>query len=91
MRKKYWHKRLQLMDYYELTPEQQLEMDKEYELPEELIYMVEFNGNLFDVLDDYTAESTGSIYHGIKCVTNTCAYGVVVSKDSTEAVVQCFG
>ncbi len=87
---KYWHKRVNVVSFYDLTEEQQAETLATYDAEaEELTYLVHEEDFLWPL--DAFMRVDHSRYHAIAGVTNTSAIGLILSPCGETGIVQCFG
>ncbi len=90
---KHWHKRGNIVSFLELSAEQQNDA-------------LAYNGDdgaqgdfylvMGDTIDDYYLLETFMVspprsrYDGVAHLTNTSALGIVIGRDYTQAIIQCF-
>ena len=85
---KYWHKRVDVVSFFDLDQENQDIELKDDDNAEELTFLIAENGEYWN-LDLFMRTESGR-YDGVMGLTNTSAIGVVLSRDGESAVVQCF-
>jgi hypothetical protein len=87
---KYWHKRVYVVSFYDLSEEQQAETLATYdEQAEELTYLVHDDDFLWPLNEFMRVQD--SRYHAVATVTNTSAIGLILSPCGETGIVQCFG
>ncbi len=89
---KYWHKRGDIVSFFELTEEQQndaLAYNGDNGAQEGSYLVTGETMNDYYNLDLFTL-SEGR-YHGVMGVTNTSATGIILSNCGDQAVIQHFG
>ena len=87
---KYWHKRVDVVSFFDLDQESQAAELKDDDNAEELAFLIAENGDEYWNLDLFMRTESGR-YDGVMGLTNTSAIGVVLSRDCKSAVIQCFG
>ena len=85
---KYWHKRVDVVSFFDLDKESQAAELKDDDNAEELAFLIAKDGEYWN-LDSFTRAESGR-YDGVMSVTDTSAIGVVLSCSGESAVVQCF-
>jgi len=86
---KYWHKRVTVGSFYNLSEEAQNEELGYDDNARENRYLIADDGQCWDIgMFEYVK---GSRYHGVMIITNTSAIGAILSRDGESAVIQCFG
>jgi len=86
---KYWHKRVEVVSFFDLDQENQDIELKDDDNAEELTFLIAENGEYWN-LDLFMRTESGR-YDGVMGLTNTSAIGVVLSCSGESAVIQCFG
>ena len=84
---KYWHKRVEVGSFFDLSEADQAAEWKDNDNAEELAFLIAENGEYWNL--DLFMRTEGR-YDGVMGLTNTSAIGVVLSRDGESAVVQCF-
>ena len=86
---KYWHKRVEVVSFFDLDQENQDIELKDDDNAEELTFLIaEENGEYWNL--DLFMRTEGR-YDGVMGLTNTSAIGIVLSCSGESAVIQCFG
>ena len=86
---KYWHKRVEVVSFFDLDQESQAAELKDDDNAEELTFLIaEENGEYWNL--DLFMRTEGR-YDGVMGLTNTSAIGIVLSCSGESAVIQCFG
>ena len=86
---KYWHKRVEVGSFFDLSEADQAAEWKDNDNAEELAFLIAKDGEYWN-LDSFTRAESGR-YDGVMTVTNTSAIGCVFSSCGDSAVLQCFG
>ena len=86
---KYWHKRVEVVSFFDLDQENQDIELKDDDNAEELAFLIAKDGEYWN-LDSFMRTESGR-YDGVMTVTNTSAIGCVFSSCGDSAVLQCFG
>ena len=84
---RHWHKRVEVVSFFDLSEADQAAEWRDDDNAEELAFLIAENGEYWN-LDSFMR--TEGRYDGVMSVTNTSAIGVVLSRDGESAVVQCF-
>jgi len=84
---RHWHKRVEVVSFFDLSEADQAAEWKDNDNAEELAFLIAENGEYWNL--DLFMRTEGR-YDGVMSVTNTSAIGVVLSRDGESAVVQCF-
>ena len=85
---KYWHKRVDVVSFFDLDQENQDIELKDDDNAEELTFLIAENGEYWN-LDLFMRTESGR-YDGVMGLTNTSAIGIVLSCSGKSAVIQCF-
>ena len=85
---KYWHKRVEVVSFFDLDKESQDIELKDDDNAEELAFLIAENGEYWNL--DLFMRTEGR-YDGVMGLTNTSAIGIVLSCSGESAVIQCFG
>ena len=85
---KYWHKRVEVVSFFDLDQENQDIELKDDDNAEELTFLIAENGEYWN-LDLFMRTESGR-YDGVMGLTNTSAIGIVLSCSGESAVIQCF-
>jgi len=85
---KYWHKRVEVVSFFDLDQESQDIEWKDDDNAEELAFLIAENGEYWN-LDLFMRTESGR-YDGVMGLTNTSAIGIVLSCSGESAVIQCF-
>ena len=87
---KYWHKRVEVVSFFDLDQESQDIEWKDDDNAEELAFLIAENGEYWN-LDLFMRTESNGRYDGVMGLTNTSAIGIVLSCSGESAVIQCFG
>ena len=86
---KYWHKRVDVVSFFDLDKESQDIELKDDDNAEEFTFLIAEENGEYWKLDLFMR--TGGRYDGVMGLTNTSAIGIVLSCSGESAVIQCFG
>ena len=86
---KYWHKRVEVVSFFDLDQENQAAEWKYDDNADEFAFLIAENGEYWN-LDLFMRTESGR-YDGVMGLTNTSAIGIVLSCSGESAVIQCFG
>ena len=86
---KYWHKRVEVVSFFDLDQESQAAEWKDDDNADEFAFLIAENGEYWN-LDLFMLTESGR-YDGVMGLTNTSAIGIVLSCSGESAVIQCFG
>ena len=87
---KYWHKRVEVVSFFDLDKESQAAELKDDDNAEELAFLIAENGDEYWNLDLFMRTESNGRYDGVMGLTNTSAIGIVLSCSGESAVIQCF-
>ena len=87
---KYWHKRVEVVSFFDLDQESQAAEWKDDDNADEFAFLIAENGEYWN-LDLFMRTESNGRYDGVMGLTNTSAIGVVLSCSGESAVIQCFG
>ena len=87
---KYWHKRVDVVSFFELDQESQAAELKDDDNADEFAFLIAENGEYWN-LDLFMRTESNGRYDGVMGLTNTSAIGIVLSCSGKSAVIQCFG
>jgi len=85
---KYWHKRVAVGSFFDLSEADQAAEWNDEDNAEELAFLIAKDGEYWN-LDSFMRTDSGR-YDGVMGLTNTSAIGVVLSHDCESAVIQYF-
>ena len=85
---KYWHKRVEVVSFFDLDQESQAAEWKDDDNADEFAFLIAENGEYWN-LDLFMRTESGR-YDGVMGLTNTSAIGIVLSCSGERAVIQCF-
>ena len=85
---KYWHKRMEVVSFFDLDQENQAAEWKDDDNADEFAFLIAENGEYWN-LDLFMRTESGR-YDGVMGLTNTSAIGIVLSCSGESAVIQCF-
>ena len=85
---KYWHKRVEVVSFFDLDQENQAAEWKYDDNADEFAFLIAENGEYWN-LDLFMRTESGR-YDGVMGLTNTSAIGIVLSCSGESAVIQCF-
>ena len=84
---KYWHKRVEVGSFFDLSEADQAAEWRDDDNADELAFLIAKDGEYWN-LDSFMR--TEGRYDGVMGLTNTSAIGVVLSHDCESAVIQYF-
>ena len=87
---KYWHKRVDVVSFFDLDQENQDIELKDDDNADEFAFLIAENGEYWN-LDLFMRTESNGRYDGVMGLTNTSAIGIVLSCSGKSAVIQCFG
>ena len=87
---KYWHKRVEVVSFFDLDQENQAAEWKDDDNADEFAFLIAENGEYWN-LDLFMRTESNGRYDGVMGLTNTSAIGIVLSCSGKSAVIQCFG
>ena len=86
---KYWHKRVEVVSFFDLDQENQAAEWKDDDNADEFAFLIAENGEYWN-LDLFMRTESNGRYDGVMGLTNTSAIGIVLSCSGESAVIQCF-
>ena len=86
---KYWHKRVEVVSFFDLDQESQAAEWKDDDNADEFAFLIAENGEYWN-LDLFMRTESNGRYDGVMGLTNTSAIGIVLSCSGESAVIQCF-